>query len=1033
MRGIIESFIRNRLFLYLGTAFVFLAGLVSLLGLRRDTFPNVDMKQLVITTKFPGAAPADVELRVTYPIEEKIKEIDGIDEIRSFSRNSASDIDVRVSLEEKDPEKILDEIRRAVDSATSEFPAQVTEKPKITERKSSSYPILEFSVFGGKNEIELHTTAEFIERELEKIPGVARVDVFGKRDREWHILVNANRLKQYQLDLSDVTNAIRNRNVNLPVGSVETQVAFDLRIDGEFREPSDIYKVPIRTNDFFSKIPLGNLARVEDTFEYPRFLAIANGEQGLILSVVKKERSDAIDTADKVRKRLSELSATVPPEIKTLTLSDEAKRTSKRLDVVSSNALIGFCIVFGILFLFLDFRTATLTSLSLPISMLMTFAVIPFFDVSFNMISMMGLIIALGMLVDNSIVISENIYTYLGKNMDSFSASVKGTMEMTVPIFGSYLTTVAAFLPMLFMTGIMGKFVWQIPLVVIVALTASLLESFLFLPARISVFAKTPEELQRSSRLRKNLDSFFHRMEEKFSDFIAFCLRHKFSSFAIIVILILLSFFALGRMKFILFPKEDIEIFTVKAEFPSSYRIYQTREKMKYMETVIRKIPANELVSYSIKIGVQQTDSDDPLSRFGENLGVVLVYLTPESDRKRKASEILASLESDFKKTPGLVGVYMEEFGAAPPIGAPITVSILGKDYGQLEKVSLELQNFLKTIPGVHSIRDDYRYGRKQMQIRLDEGLESFTGISSFAAANTLRAAYDGERAGTVRKGRTKIYLRVQYDQDFRKDPEEIKHIPLRNKAGNITHLAKISKMELVDSPELLSHRDFERAITVNADVKTEKITAHEANSKIIQEFKPLIERQYPGISLAFGGEEKDTQRSMESLGKAGILALFGIFAILALTMQSFWRPFLILSTIPLGITGIVIGFPLSGKAISFLAMIGIIGLAGVLVNASIVLVDCIDSIQKGSEDSLDSILLEASRRRFRPILLTTLTTVAGILPTAYGLGGTDPVLVPMTLALGWGLGFGTLGSLIYVPIVLSVFQRFSKKGKIHR
>ncbi|EQA36783.1 RND transporter, Hydrophobe/Amphiphile Efflux-1 (HAE1)/Heavy Metal Efflux (HME) family, permease protein [Leptospira inadai serovar Lyme str. 10] len=1028
MRAIIESFIKNRLFFYLGTSFVFLAGIVSLLGLRRDTFPNVDMKQLVITTKFPGAAPADVELRVTYPIEEKIKEIDGIDEIRSFSRNSASDIDVRVSLEEKDPEKILDEIRRAVDNAISEFPPQVTEKPKIIERKSSSYPVLEFSVFGGKDEIELHTTAEFLERELEKISGVARVDVFGKRDREWQILVNANRLKQYQLDLSDITTAIRNRNVNLPAGSVDSETAFDLRIDGEFRNPSDIYKIPIRTNDLFSKVELGSLARVEDTFEYPRFLAIANGKQGLILSVVKKERADAIDVADHVRKRLAELKKTAPPEIKTVTLSDEAKRTSKRLDIVSNNALIGFCIVFGILFLFLDFRTATITSLSLPISMLMTFAVLPFFDVSFNMISMMGLIIALGMLVDNSIVISENIYTYLGKNMDSFTASVKGTLEMLVPIFGSYLTTVAAFLPMLFMSGIMGKFVWQIPLVVIVALTASLIESFLFLPARITAFAKTPDQLKRTTGFRKTLDAFFHRMEERFSDFVAFTLHHKYSSFVIILILILASFVALSRMKFILFPKEDIEIFTVKAEFPSSFRIYQTREKMKYMETIIQSIPPDELVSYSIKIGVQQTDPEDPLSRYGENLGVILVYLTPESERKRKAGEILASLESDFRKTPSLVDVYMEEFGAAPPIGAPITVSILGKDYKDLTKVSGELQTFLKTIPGVHSVRDDYRYGRKQLQVRLDEGLESFTGVSTFAAANMLRTAYDGERAGTVRKGRTKIYLRVVYDKDFRKNPDEIKHIPLRNKAGNITHLSKISKMELVDSPELLSHREFERAITVNAEIKIDQITAHEANSKIIEVFKPLIERQYPGVSLVFGGEEKDTQRSMESLGKAGLLALFGIFAILALTMQNFWKPFLILSTIPLGIMGIVLGFPLSGKSISFLAMIGIIGLAGVLVNASIVLVDCIDSIQKGSSDSMDEILLEASRRRFRPILLTTLTTVAGILPTAYGLGGTDPVLVPMTLALGWGLGFGTFGSLLYVPVTLSVFHRFASK-----
>ncbi|MDI7209695.1 efflux RND transporter permease subunit [Leptospira santarosai] len=1023
MKLFIESFIKNRLFLYLGTVFILVSGIVSLLGLRRDAFPNVDMKQMVISTKFPGASPADVELRITYPIEEKLKEIDGIDEIRSFSRNSVSDIDVRVSLEEKDPEKVLNEIRRAVDNAMSEFPAQVTEKPKMTERKSGSFPILEFSIFGGKDEIELHTTAEFIEREIEKIQGVARVDVFGKRDREWHILVNANKLKRYSLDLNDIVNTIRNRNINIPAGSVDSEAAFDLRIDGEFKHPSEIGKIPTRTNEIFSTVKLGDIARVEDTFEYPRFLAIANGKQGLILSVIKKEKADAIEVADNVHSKMRELSKAYPSGMKTFILNDEAKRTKNRLSVVSSNALIGFTIVFGILFLFLDFRTATLTSLSLPLSMLMTFAILPLFDVSFNMISMMGLIISLGMLVDNSIVISENIYTYLSEKDDTFTASLRGTVEMVVPILGSYLTTVTAFLPMLFMTGIMGKFIWEIPLVVIVSLTASLVESFLFLPARIVAFAKRPDQMKPKSRFRLKMDSIFHSIETSFSKFVSFNIRHKKSSFAFILLLVFGSCGVMSQMDFILFPKEDIEVIMIKAEFSPTSRIFQTREKMTYMENIVQKIPQEELVSYSTKIGVQQTDPDDPLSRFGENLAVILIYLTPETKRKRKASEILMSIESDLRKTPGVNEVFLEEFGNAPPIGAPITISIQGNDYETLKKISNELQTFLKSIPGVFSVRDDYRYGRKQMYIQLDEELESFTGVSTLSAANSLRAAYDGERAGTVRKGRTKIYLRVLYDGDFRKNPNEIKSIPLKNKSGNITNLAKISKMNLIDSPELLAHKDFDRAITVNGDVKLDEITAHDANQKVANEFKPLIERQYPGVSLSFGGEEKDTQRSMRSLAKAGFIAIFGIFGILALTIKSFWKPVLILSTIPLGIIGIVIGFPLSGKSISFLAMIGIIGLAGVLVNASIVLVDCIDSIRKDSKASMDEILIEASQRRFRPILLTTLTTVAGLLPTAYSLGGSDPVLIPMTLALGWGLGFGTLGSLFYVPVTLSVFN----------
>ncbi|MCX7998981.1 MAG: efflux RND transporter permease subunit, partial [Leptospiraceae bacterium] len=468
MEPILSYFLRNRLLTNLIIIFLFLAGIISILSLRRDSFPNVDIRQLVITTVFPGAPPEDVELRVTYPIEEKLKEITGIDEIRSVSRNSVSEIDVRVDLDDKDPDKVISEIRRAVDSV-QDFPPQVTEKPRIVERKSGSFPIYEFSIYGGKDENELQSYALFLEDELEKIEGVARVDVFGKRDHEWHVLTKFDLAKKTNVSIMDVVHSIGGRSVNLPAGSFENEEAKDIRIDGEFKRLEEIGELPVRTNEILKHIRIKDIAFLKDTYASPKFLGVANGKPSLIFTVVKKETADAIQTVDKVKAKMKELEKTRPTEIQSFELNSEADRTKNRLQVVINNAILGFIIVFAILFIFMNTRTALLTSVSLPLSLLATFIFLPPLDVSFNLVSMMGIIIALGMLVDNSIVISENIYSYIQQGFKPIEAAIKGTSEMVVPIFGSYLTTVAAFMPMLFMSGVMGKFIYQIPLLVIIA------------------------------------------------------------------------------------------------------------------------------------------------------------------------------------------------------------------------------------------------------------------------------------------------------------------------------------------------------------------------------------------------------------------------------------------------------------------------------------------------------------------------------------------------------------------------------------
>ncbi|MBX7059786.1 MAG: efflux RND transporter permease subunit [Leptospirales bacterium] len=1012
---LLHYFIRSQLLIWLVIVGLLLGGLMALFGLQREAYPRVDFHQAVITTVFPGAAPEDVEQRVTIPLEEEIREVEGLKRVRSTSRHSVSEIFVEVDLKERDPDGVLDEVRRALDRVT-DLPSEVTERPVFQEQKTGTFPVLEISLYGANSEQELTDIAEFYEKQLEKLPGVARVDLFGKREHEWQALLNPNSMRARGVSMLEVVQSLAARNVNIPGGALEAEQARNIRTTGEFQNIGQLARVPVQSNDIGSRTMLGQIARFEEGFESPRLLARTNGQNAINLMVLKRERSDIVTVTGDVAHRLEELKQIRP--IQSAIVLDEARQTRRRLSVVQSNAAMGFVLVVAMLIAFLNFRTALVTAGSLPLVVLGSLIFFPQADITFNMISMMGLIISLGMLVDNSIVIAENVHRYREQGYSPIEAATHGAAELVIPILGSFLTTVAAFVPMLLMTGIMGKFIWQIPFLVIVSLSVSLLESFFLLPARLARFSEK-EGQKNSSELRQRLDAFFDGVASGFGGFVRFLAAHPFRSFAVMSVVVLASFVGMAFMKFSLFPKEEVEQFIIRMEFEPSLRVTQTVQRMSAVESLVRGLPADELVSYSVKAGIQQIDAGDPLTRVGEHLAMVNIYLTPESERKRTAKEIIDALTPAVRQTPGLIAYSLQEVVPSPPVGAAITVAVEGPEYEKLREISAEVRAYLATIRGVKNIADDYRPGREEIIVRLNEERAATAGVSDQLAAQMVRSAYEGAEATTLRQGDREITIRVRYDEPFRRDLAALSEIAAPNRVGLRTTLGSISTLETRNGPESLSHYDFERAITILADVDEDIITSSEANALIFARFKDLSQR-YPGYALKLRGEEQETNESMASLAQAGGLALLAIFGIIALIFNSPLRALIIMMTVPLGLTGIVIGFLTAGKALSFLALIGIIGLAGVQVNAGIMLVEFIDKARR--EDGLGPLdaVVDAARTRFRPILLTSLTTMAGLFPTAYALGGSDPVLIPMTLALAWGLASGTFGSLLFIPVVFS-------------
>ncbi|MEQ9366363.1 MAG: efflux RND transporter permease subunit, partial [Leptospirales bacterium] len=928
---------------------------------------------------------------------------------------------------------------RTLDRVT-DLPPEVTERPVFAEIKSGTFPVLEISIFGARDELELYEQGRFYERQLEKVAGVARVDVFGERDREWHILIQPDKMVRNNISLMDVSRAISGRNVDVPGGVLEADAAQNIRTSAEFETIDELGGLPVVASEIGNQIYLRELARFEDTYERPKLLARTDGKAAVNLQVLKRESADVLTLVDNVRARMDELKAAQAEDstLQTLIVNDYSRQTRRQLDVVTNNALIGLVLVVIILLVFLNSRMAVITALSLPLVMggaLMSF---PIADISLNMMSMMGLIIALGMLVDNSIVIAENVYRYREEGYSPSDAAVKGATELMVPIIGSFLTTAAAFLPMMFMSGLMGKFVWQIPFVVIVVLAGSLFESFFLLPARIAFYGGTEAMAARGNPVRRAINGGFERVSEAFARFAGRIVRHPFRALSVVLSVLALAFFGLTQMKFSLFPKEEVEEFLITVEFPPSLRVTQTMDKVGAIENIVRKLPDTELVSYSLKGGLQQRDPNDPLQRVGEHLAMVHVFLTPEVTRTRTARDIINEMEPEIRKIPGLVNMATEELVPSPPIGPEISVSLEGPEYETLQKISAEVKDFLKTLKGpegpdgeapklaVYGVDDDYKYGREELVVKLNQEAAAQAGIRASEVAMIVRTAFEGNEVSTLRQGTDEITLRVLYDDPYRARPETLGRLRVPNRIGLMTELRAISSRSSNVSPEALSHYNYERSIVVTASLQTDLMTSNEANAEIFKKFADIPAR-YPGYAVVLRGESDDTNESMASLGRAGLFAIFAIFAILAVIFNDTRKPLLILATIPLGIVGIVVGFLISGKALSFLAMIGIIGLAGVQVNASIMLIAFIDQLRREGMDAREA-LVQAARQRFRPILLTTLTTMGGLFPTAYSLGGSDPMLIPVTLALAWGLAFGTFGSLVFVPAVFAAYLDLSDR-----
>lgn len=1031
MKKLIEFFARQGLFSELFTFLVIGIGLYSMLTIKREAFPNVQYDVITVYTIFPGAAPSEVEKLITNPLEQELKEVDGIKKMFSSSIEGLSGIVIQLDPDQTTQAEAKVDIQEVVDRF-DDLPDEA-EEPRVTSLESKIFPVIEVAVTGGKDSFELKEASRFVEEEIEKIKGVARVDVKGEREYEIRVEVSSKRLKAYQLSLTEVIKALREQNISIPGGSFTNRVKglekdIIVRTEGQFQNEDDVRKAIIRANDEGRSIVLSDVADVFMSLKKQQIAHRVNGKETIRLVVMKKENADAIRMIDILKEKVknkfnSEKLGNVQFEL----VNDLSVLIRRRLGVLSNNLLVGLILVVLVLSLFLPVRVSIVTAIGIPFAFLGTMTYFQLNNVSLNLITMMGLIIVIGMLVDDAVVVTENAVREMEDGHDPMTGAIKGTQKIWAAVFASVMTTVLAFFPMTIMSGIFGKFVAFIPLGVICALFISLIECYFILPYHIGRWVS----LEHIKPPKRGPKAAFNRLWVKLTDFygsfLAWVARWRWLMLGAFVGLIAVSIINVAtNMRVVLFPPEGIDQFIIKAKAPIGTSLNQTLAMMKPIEELVEKLPEEELKNYVTTVGEHRQRDDEPGER-GSHYGQVMIYLTPEAKRNRIAGEIIDDMRNSFTEIENLE-VFFERLNPGPPVGSPISVGVQGEDYDEIMPLVEEIIAELKTIDGTKDLTHNFSQGKDQMVVRVNNNEALSVGLSAQAIGTSVLAAFEGLVATSIRDLNDEIDIRVSLPEKEKEMRSGIGDLSILNNFGRLVSLKTVADFSSEKGIESYTHMDNKRQVTVSGDVDVDKISATEVSNRIRAK-QAEYKKKYPNLSLNFGGEDEDTQESLASLGRAFILALVLIYFLLILTFQSFVWPIIIILVIPIGAVSVTWALFLHGQPLSFMGMLGVVALAGVIVNNAIVFVDFVMKERDAGHSKRKSIVL-AGMKRLRPIVLTTLTTVCGILPTAYGIGGLDPFIVPIALALGWGMLIGSFISSLFLPAFVAIFDDISGLGK---
>ena len=1024
MRSTVQMFSRHRNAANLLFISMIMFGFFGLSGLNTQFFPTTEIKIVNINVPWPGATAQDVDKNIVATIQPEVRFIDGVKEFKSISRTGFAAISVEF-YPEVDIQKAVGDVEAAVNAIIT-LPKDA-EKPIISQTTFFE-PVVSVLLSGPFEERALRAYAKQLRDGLLNA-GIDKVVMSGFRDEEIWVEAQAAQLRRYDMTAQDIADKLASSSLDIPGGILRGEVERQVRAVGLAQTAADVSDISLRSTADGRQIKVGDVARVYDTFDANAAEGWRDGERAIRLTMQRTKNGDALEMTDAVRAYIDETLPSLPPTLKVEIFDVNADKIRQRINVLLVNGLGGMGLVLCILFLFLNGRIAFWVAAGIPASLMATFGVMYYLDMTINMLSLFALIMTIGIIVDDAIVVGEHSATLTERGEDAETAAEGGALSMMMPITAAALTTLAAFIPMLLITGVMGQFVRAIPLVLFSVLVASLIECFFVLPGHLSHALKKPRKKRRGIR-KVFLQRFENFRDNRFKRFVTSVYDNRYTTAAVglAVLIICVGLLAGGRVPFRFFPSPEGEVVNAYVFFQPGTKRAETHQGTKLVEKALYDAEAKLLAAAGREaeeklISVMFTQVGTTGTTTGEERAVITAELTASEARSIRTRDIVKKWEELVPDIAGLRYVYIREQRGGPP-GRDIDIRLQNADPETLKKAALEVRQKLEDYAGISRARDDLFYNKQELLLEVNRHGTAL-GFTNAMVGTLTRANLEGAIAKRFARGDEEVTLRVLQPRDG-SSPKQLADIDLpvpgsMTANGAPRYVPLTAVVDIIEKPGFSSVRrtDGQVAVSVIADYDDDAGDPNDVLQDMALTTLPQVAAKY-NISFSFGGRNQEQAETMGGLRVGAVVGLSLIYIILAFVFASYSRPIIIMSVIPFGLIGMVMGHYMQGFDLTFLSLVGLLGLSGILVNNSIILISRIDQRQSEGED-LRSAVINGICDRLRAVTLTSLTTVLGLAPLLFETSVQAQFLLPMVITIAWGLGFASLIVLFLVPSVLGI------------
>ncbi|MCA9400688.1 MAG: efflux RND transporter permease subunit [Candidatus Omnitrophica bacterium] len=1010
---------------------VILGGIFAWQNTQKEEWPDITFDRIRVSVSYPGAPAEDVEFFVTKPIEEEIRGLDGVYRITSTSSVGQSNITVEIEQNYPEFKEAISEIRNSV--LDVELPSEVIDDPDVRVFRSSKKAILDIALyFQGEHLLttdkrqKLQQYALALENQLLNIPQVNSVNKNGYLKEEVQIKAYPDRLLKYEIPFSTVMSEIRNNNVRKPAGTIETAQEPKVTLSAELDTVSKLNDLIIQGGFEGQVIRLSQAADVTQGYEKNKEIIKINGHEGIMFSVVKNSSAGILVAMDEVTKVVDNFrkNSLEGSDVKVVLLDDESIDIRNRLSLISINGTIGFVLILITLFFFLNKRSGFWVAMGIPFTFCFAMLGSYMMGYTINGMTLSAVIIVMGIVVDDAIVVAENITRYLHQGMKSSTAVVKATSYVILPITASIVTTCVAFVPLFYFTGRYGRFIEYIPPIIFLMLGASLIESIFILPGHMDLHLPFTKKKNLSETADETpTEHWFEKVEQFYGDMLIKSLPFKWLIFGCFIIVLMVSgFIVTQKMKFVMFPNEETRDIVLTGEAAPDANRFDTANLSKKIEDILEPYLGKEVVGYRNEIARSRRGG-----AVEENKFRMIIEIVPKEKRKYSADQLVKIFDKDVQKIEGFKKLDFQKSRWGSSSGTPIELIVQQND----DELRAEVVRFIVDEMNASGLMENIEVddGLRVPEYRIDIDREKVKrlSINPQDIASTFRAALEGSVLYEFTRGDEDVRVRFTIVDAAKDDINKVLDLPVENKGNYLVPLRDVVKVTETVSPNSIARRDLKRTTIIDAGiVKTKKKTPLDIAEYLEENVFPKVLTKYPSTTLSFGGEIQDTRESSGDFANAVVFVLVLIYVILAILFNSLLKPLIIMLAIPFGVVGIIIAFWLHGKTLyGFYACVGALGLAGVVINDAIIMLVKLDNeftTQPGK--SANEKIARISQTRLRAVLLTTLTTVAGVLPTAYGFAGYDATLAEMMLALTWGLIFGTAITLGLIPCVYSIGKK---------